>query len=321
MTAPAIRSFAMFAGRVPFRLGVVSNEISQDLERVADVAAALGASDIEINSVWDTSVTKMTDDEARRARAIVEARDLRVGQVTGPAFKSATLASVAAAGGPETETYRQHRLVFERSLSLARLLGTDQVRVFAFERPKEGTAAGTPGWRPSAAPSPVDLETIARGLRPLCRQAADQGITLVVENVRYSYADSGTHTAAVMAAVGEPNYRLIWDPANALVSGEARPYPDGYAAVQDYIARVHIKDARFTDHATGATAWERVGAGEVDWVGQLRALIESGFGGVLSLETHWKMPGASGDDASERSTLATWEGFAVALERALEAVS
>ena len=317
MTATKTRSFAAFASRVPFRLGAVNSEIGQDLARAAYVAAALGASDLELHSLWGKSITSLTDDEARRAREIVEARDLRVGQITGPAFKSATLASVAAAGEPETETYGQHRYVLERALALARLLDTDRVRLFAFERPKEGIAAGTPGWRPSTAPTPAELETIARGLRPLCRQAADAGVTLLVENVRYSYADTGAHTAAVLAAVGEANLRLIWDPANAYVSGEARPYPDGYAAVRGYVARVHVKDACFTDRATGATAWERVGAGEVDWVGQLGSLIESGFDGVVSLETHWKMPGASGDNAGERSTLATWEGLADALECAL----
>jgi sugar phosphate isomerase/epimerase len=319
MAATATRSFTDFAGRVPFRLGVVNNEISQDIARAAEVAAAIGASDLELHSLGGKSVADLSDDEARRAREVVEARGLRVGQITGPAFKSATLASVAPEGAPETEVFRRHRQSLERAMALARLLGTDRVRLFAFERPKAGITAGAPGWRPSPAPAPAELETIARALRPLCRQADGAGITLLVENVRYSYADTGRHTAAVLAAVGASNLRLIWDPANAYVSGEGRPYPDGYEATRDAVARVHAKDARFADRDTGATAWERIGAGEVDWVGQLRALIAGSYDGVVSLETHWKQPGASGEDAGERSTLATWEGLAVALDRALGA--
>jgi sugar phosphate isomerase/epimerase len=317
MAATATRSFTDFAGRVPFRLGVVNNEISQDIARAAEVAAAIGASDLELHSLGGKSVVDLSDDEARRARDAVEARGLRVGQITGPAFKSATLDEVAPEGAPETEVYRRHRDSLERAMALAHLMGTDRVRLFAFERPKAGITAGTPGWHPSPAPAPAELETIARGLRPLCRQAEGAGITLLVENVRYSYADTGRHTAAVLAAAGAPNLRLIWDPANAYVSGEERPYPEGYEATRDAVARVHAKDARFADRASGATAWERIGAGGVDWVGQLRALIAGGFDGVVSLETHWKLPGASGGDAGERSTLATWEGLAVALDQAL----
>ena len=73
--------------------------------------------------------------------------------------------------------------------------------------------------------------------------AESAGVTLAFENVRSCNIGTGAETARLMETVNSPNLRVIWDPGNAYVSGEARPYPDGYEVVKPWIVHVHVKDA------------------------------------------------------------------------------
>jgi len=62
------------------------------------------------------------------------------------------------------------------------------------------------------------------------------------------------------------------------------------------MAHVHIKDGRATDD--GRLEWTIVGDGEIDYVGHFRALKESGYDGVVALETHYKDPNGDQEAAS-----------------------
>ena len=64
--------------------------------------------------------------------------------------------------------------------------------------------------------------------------------------------------------------------------------------------------------ASGLIAWECIGRGEVDFVGQLRALINDGFAGAVNLETHWHPEHRS----KEANTRESFAGMLRALELA-----
>jgi sugar phosphate isomerase/epimerase len=63
---------------------------------------------------------------------------------------------------------------------------------------------------------------------------------------------------------------------------------------------VHVKDCRLRDHTP---EWGPVGTCAIDWRGQIAALLADGYGGYLSLETHW--PGPDGDKL-QASTICGW---------------
>jgi L-ribulose-5-phosphate 3-epimerase len=87
-----------------------------------------------------------------------------------------------------------------------------------------------------------------------------------------------------------PNLKVVWDPANAYVSGET-PFPDGYRRLPvERIAHVHAKDCRVEGHRP---IWCALGEGGIDWKGQIRALADDGYKGWISLETHWQGPAAT----------------------------
>ena len=77
---------------------------------------------------------------------------------------------------------------------------------------------------------------------------------------------------------------------------------------------MHVKDARVVDLATGLTAWEAIGRGELDFESLLRALIIDGYAGAVNLETHWHSEGRTREANSRES----FSGLQEALDRALE---
>jgi len=70
--------------------------------------------------------------------------------------------------------------------------------------------------------------------------------------------------------------------------------------VKHLIGHVHMKDA-VRDPATGRARWVALGTGEVDLPGQLRALVEDGYHGVLTLENHYTPPGGRPEDGVRES--------------------
>jgi sugar phosphate isomerase/epimerase len=93
---------------------------------------------------------------------------------------------------------------------------------------------------------------------------------------------------------------VVWDPANAYVSGE-NPFPLGYELLPpDRIVHVHAKDC----HMEGYTpVWGPLGTRAIDWKGQIAGLLKDGYAGYLSLETHWAGPGG---DKLEGSKICGW---------------
>jgi L-ribulose-5-phosphate 3-epimerase len=125
-------------------------------------------------------------------------------------------------------------------------------------------------------------------LRDLAEKAAKRDLIIGLENEHACNIATAAETAKVLAAIDHPNLKVVWDPANAYVSGE-KPFPDGYRLLPvRRIVHVHAKDCRVHDHKPD---WGPLGECDIDWKGQIRALADDGYRGYISLETHWSGPG------------------------------
>lgn len=295
------------------RYGVVSDEIDADPEVAFRLAREWGMESVDLNSVWGRQVTDLEDGDVRRLRELTARYGVTPFMVAGLPFKFLDVSGLGPEALLASPAFAEHMRTLERSLEIAGALGAVCARVHAFAWPPErpGAPVGSPGRRPGGGEIPgAVLPTVVAGLRAACARAAHHGLTLGLENVRASYANTGRNVAAVVEAVGDPRLRVVWDPANAFAAGEERPFPDGYAAVRAHVAHVHAKDARLVDPAqpAGATRWECIGCGAVDWEGQLRALRDGGYDGVLCVETHWSPEGQTGAQAT-RAALAALRGL------------
>jgi L-ribulose-5-phosphate 3-epimerase len=107
-----------------------------------------------------------------------------------------------------------------------------------------------------------------------------------LENEHDCNIATAAESVKLLAAIGDPYLGLNWDPGNAYAAGE-KPYPDGYNLLpKNRILHMHVKDAKRT--ATGKSDWAAMGKGDIDYVGQFKALMRDGYSHAVSLETHWR---------------------------------
>ena len=261
-------------------VGAVTDEFSpDDLEKSLGAMADLGMTFAELRVVFGRNVIDLNDDEIDRARAMVEARGMRVLSIASPVLKCTLPDAPPVAPHIQQDVFGsaytdadQPRLA-RRAFEIAERTGARMVRVFSY-------------WRT------VDPEQcfsrVASALRSLADEAEQRGLVIGIENEHACNIATGVETARLLAVVDHPALRVIWDPANAFVAGET-PFPDGYAKLPPArIAHVHAKDCHVRDHAP---VFGPLGEMGIDWRGQMAAFARDGYRGGISLETHWKGPG------------------------------
>ena len=113
-------------------LGVLTDEIGQDLEHALVVMEELGLKYVELQSLWDKDVTKLTRDELKKVKAIISDRGMKVSCVAARMFFNLPLRA-----GPEETcywgSYSEHLDDLRRAIEIAKELGTGIVRTFSFK--------------------------------------------------------------------------------------------------------------------------------------------------------------------------------------------
>jgi L-ribulose-5-phosphate 3-epimerase len=285
----------------PFRVAVITDEISQDFDHACSVAARdFGMNWVEIRGMWNKNLLKLDAAEIAEARRILERYQLRVTDIASPLFKvdfpGAPKSKFSPSGDFKTDfTYEQQGEVLERSIELAKAFNTDRVRGFDF-------------WRiENQAPYRAAINAKLRDAAETC---AKKGMIFILENEFECNTATGAESVKTLAAVQTPAFMLNWDPGNAATFGE-KTYPDAYEQLPvKRIGHCHVKSAVLKSGGKGFE-WAPVGKGVVDWVGQFRALKQDGYHYAVSLETHWR-----GAGTPEASTRISWAGMKDALHQA-----
>ncbi|WP_280314866.1 sugar phosphate isomerase/epimerase family protein [Nocardia abscessus] len=240
------------------KLAVIGDEIAQDIEVVADVAAGSGARGVEVRSVADRAPAMLTRPELLRIRNALDAKGLEVAGYAPPAFKC-----------PLPVTDEEYAVVADELagfMEQAAVLGAPHVRIFTF-------------WR-EGEPDPV------RAARAAARVLSEvrSEIPLVVETGTRTNTPTMRHVLAFLEELSFPGLGILWDPGNTVFSGwDPAPFPEDFAAGGTLIRHVHVKDP------DGMNGYVRIGSGDLPWPAILRRLAEDGYAGYLSLETHWRI--------------------------------
>ena len=248
------------------RLSAFGDEISDDLQVQIDTLAGLNVHFLELRGAWGKNVLELDDDEVQTVRQSCERAGLAVSAIGSPIGKS-----------PLAAPFENELGNLVRSFEIASALGVTFIRVFSFYPPEN---AG-PG-------SEADLvDESARRLSVLAARAANEGITLLLENEKGIVGDTIPQCHALLQAVDSPDLRFAWDPANFVQVGEMAATEDGWPLLGPYVAHVHVKDAL----ANGDVRPAGEGAGQVDLL--LDRLRDCGYAGFLALEPHLAIAGHS----------------------------
>ena len=274
-----------------FTYSLVVNEVSDDLDQSMPFARTHGMSALELDTAWGVPIETAGADDHARVRDALQGAGLEPAMVLSPAFKALRLADADPDDLASLAGWREHLDELEAAMNFASAIGCPRVRLFTGRRDVGGD---NPSPRlPDGGGLPAErLDAIRAILLDAAHRAEALGLTLCVENVRSCFGNTGRNTAAILAAVDHPSVRAIWDPANDFVSG-GDDFRAGYEAVKPWMVHVHAKDATEVDAATGLTAWTAIGQGDLDWPAQMRALMDDGYSGHISLETHWHPEGRS----------------------------
>jgi len=244
-------------------MAVISDEVSQDPRRIVAFAKEFGLSAIELRSLWDGPPQTLTRDRIQELKRILDDAGLKTCAIASPLLKC---------DFDDRTQFQAHLEILRKCLELSDALETDFIRGFTF-------------WR---------KEDLAREIAPLLDRfqavlpiLEGTGKFLLIENEASTNTATGKETAEFLMRIGHPQIRGIWDPANCIYSpAPERPFPDGYNRIKALAPHVHVKDA--VRPAGEEPRCVPIGEGEVDWPGQFRALLEDGYTGYLSLETHWR---------------------------------
>ncbi len=251
----------------PFKLGVISDEISQDLDVVIKTANDYKLDAIELRSVFDVKVQDLKQDHITKLKDALAAADLEVISIASPFLKCEI---------DSEREYRQHIEIFRRCIEIGRELGTDLIRGFTFWR-RDGLDGLPKYWN----------QIVEKFQKP-AEIAEKEDVILEVENEQSCFVGTGVDLSRFLKEVDSENVEAIWDPGNAYYDdAREEAYPVGYEALKPWIVHVHLKDV-VINKETGKPECVPIGTGDVDIEGQLEALKRDEYRGCVSLETHWR---------------------------------
>ncbi len=279
----------MLETKIP--LCAITDEFSPALATAIPVFQEIGIAAVELRTIEGKNLLDMSQSEWSAAKDTLDRAGLRVVSIASPVLKC-----VLPDAPPLDErfqhdafaskhTFEDQPRLAERALEAAKFFGAKIVRVFSYWRTVEPERC---------------FDRAAKALESLAALGVREGVTIGLENEHACNIATAAEIAHVLEAVRHPNLGMIWDPANAMVAGEA-PFPEGYSRLpKSRIVHVHAKDCHMEN---GSAVWGPLGTRRVPWKEQIQALLEDRYAGLISLETHWR--GAQGG-ALESSRICGW---------------
>lgn len=243
---------------------IISDELSQDLDVVTAVVRDLGLPGIELRSLFGRAFKDLTATDVAQVAARARQEGWRIFGCATPVFKC---------GLNDRAAIAEHQEHFRRALDVAHRLECDLVRVFTFLRDENRHESG---W----------VERVSDELLQLGELATGAGVRIGVENEYSCLVATAGEMAALLSRLPLP-FGAIWDPCNVLfLPDEAAPSPADFTQLASRILHVHVKDA-VRNQSTAVVV--PIGLGDVGWRSQLATIAGSGYQGLLSLETHWRL--------------------------------
>lgn len=179
----------------------------------------------------------------------------------------ADIAAVARTIGLVPEATRASRLREMMSISdFSKVLACDAIALHVGAVPHE--------------PSAVGYQGIVDATRSLCDHAAG--------NDQYVHLETGQESAGGLLTfineVDRDNLRVNFDPANMILYGAGDPI-ESLRKIASHVRSVHCKDATWSDKPGQTWGTEvPLGQGDVNMQAYLRALMEIGYTGPLTIE-------------------------------------
>lgn len=243
------------------KLSFITDEATQDLKEAIAFAKAHGFSGVELRSVEDTPIDRISAEKLTEYKHLLDDAGLTVCNLASSFYKCLPHEA-------EGELDKLRRLC-----DAADILDCGTIRGFAF-------FAGECG--------PEITDEIVQAFTPAIEILKARGKNLLLEADPSVNTTNHAALAALLEQIGSDVVGAIYDPGNDIYDMFREvPYPDGYEAVKKWVRHVHIKDA--VRNELDEPYCVCIGTGWVDYPGLIRALNRDGYDSWMSLETHYRV--------------------------------
>ncbi len=243
---------------IKFKLGVITDEVTQDIFEAAAFCKKHGLKCMEVRSVNNRSPFDYTDEDVEQIIAAAKEYDLEVSAISSPVFKCEY---------NDEEAIKANIAGFEKCAIMANKMGAKYIRGFDF-------------WNKDV---PVEVRATMYGdIIALCEK---YDVYCALESDPAIHSSTPHKLAELLLAINNPRIKALFDPGNEIwVTGKTSE--DAYDKLKPCgIVNMHVKDGINTN---GHTDGVKVGAGVADFVGIFKKLIRDGYSGAVMLETHYR---------------------------------
>lgn len=251
-----------------FRLSIITDEVSQDPAVAIDLARRFAYDAVELRSVWDSPVELLPEDKLSLLVTMLEDAGLSVSAVASSFLKE--------------DWGRDDRAKFERLATVCHRLGCTVLRGFSFWRSDSYSDGAFAGYLESYD------ELLGR-----------HGLKLVLENDPSVNLSHAAELYRFFSKHSFENIGVLWDPGNDIytLGSAAMSAAHSFEMLRPWIIHAHLKDAVSNG---GSAVGVAIGEGELDIVGLLRCLSDTGYTGYLTLEPHFRLYGALDEEQLRR---------------------
>src|SRR5579863_8138856 len=129
---------AMPRGRMPFKLGIITDEITEDLDQALDFISSYGLHYGELRKMWGKNIMNVSRPDLDHAKHLLADYNIHISDIGSPIFKW-NLPQVPARPERHDEfgaqfTEQESDKLLMQSFELAYFFGTQKVRIFSYWR-------------------------------------------------------------------------------------------------------------------------------------------------------------------------------------------
>lgn len=244
---------------IKFKLGVITDEVTQDIFEAAEFCHKHGLQCMEVRSVNGRSPFDYTDEDVEQIIAAAKKYDLEVTAISSPVFKCEY---------NDEEAIKANVAGFRKCAIMANKMDAKIIRGFDF-------------WDKQV---PVDIRATMYGeIIELCEK---YDVYCALESDPAVHSSTPHKLAELVLAINNPRIKALFDPGNEIwVTGKTSE--DAYDKLAPCgIVNMHVKDA--IPNGTPYPPAVMPGTGVADFIGIFKKLICDGYSGGVMLETHYR---------------------------------
>lgn len=250
------------------RISGFADEIAEDVDTQFRVLNKLDIRYFEPRGINGKNIAELSDGEVAALKEKMERCGIKASSIGSPIGKIRL-----------DEDFQAHFEKFQRVVEIAERLDAGYIRMFSFYPPERTGSAAGEGAGAAHKWTAGERAEVIRRLRRMTAYAGERDVVLLHENEKGIYGDTVERCADLMRELGCGHFQAVFDPANFVQCGQDTK--EAYEALRNFIAYVHVKDAREED---GNVVPAGAGDGNVGHI--LKGLLDSGYEGYLSLEPH-----------------------------------